>query len=223
MKKILLLALMITGVYSFSQTSKGDSDDYVNNMTGNLYKNGMWLPAKKINNEIEGTTYLFKNWDGLYQLNYSNNKYLKLVNLNYNITTKTIESKISNDSVFQFQMNDIVSLKNGNDIYKLFDGELYKQVFNGKKNSLFKNFKVNVIDGAFNPLTQITAPSKYVQKNEYFYLKDNKLEQFKANKKNILKIFADKEEQMKSYIKSNNLNYNDEIDLFKLFNYYEGL
>lgn len=102
---------MLTCVYSFCQQTKEGSDDYVNNMTGNLYKNGMWLPAKKLNKEIEGTTYLFKNWDGLYQLNYSNNKHLKLVNLNYNITTKTIESKISNDSVFQFQMNDIVSLK----------------------------------------------------------------------------------------------------------------
>ena len=53
----------------------------------------------------------------------------------------------------------------------------------------------------------------------FFYLNDD-LIQVELKKKDILKIFKSKQNEVTSFVKSNKLSYKKEEDVTKIFNYY---
>ena len=106
------LHLMLFVTFSFfaqdNQNSK--KGDYNIDYLGNFNKAGMWLPASVEDKSISGSPYLFNSWEGLFSvINMKGNRF-DLLNLNYNISTKKLESKVSKDSVFQYDLKDIDKL-----------------------------------------------------------------------------------------------------------------
>lgn len=178
---------------------------------------GFWVPAKNLNTDISGSVYLFDNWIGNYNIfDKSNNKFL-VTNLNYNLSTNTLESKVSNDSVFQFDLSNIKKVAFGNKKYEVVDGKLVESLFNSEKLNIYKEFSVKIVEASLNPMTQENITDrKYVKKSKFLVNKNGLVQDFKVNKKNVLSLFGKNQEVVKKYVKDNNLSYSDENDLFKI-------
>lgn len=68
------------------------------------------------------------------------------------------------------------------------------------------------------------AYDKYVYSKEYFAKRtEGSLEEFKNRKKWAIKFFKGSEDAIESYVKDNMLNLKEEIDLIKLFGYYDSI
>lgn len=217
----ILFQFFCSFLFAQKTTSTTSMPDYNTDYIGNVYKNGMWIPGKVENNSISGSCYLFDNPNGIFSIiNNTGNKF-NLTNINYNIETKQLETKIANDSVFQYNLDEIDYLVVNKKKYKVFKGEMYQQLFSSNQFELLKSFSVVVQQASFNPLTQdVLTPKRYVVRYNYMLLKNNDtLQDFKLNKKSILGLNIDKKDLILNYVKANKLSYSNEDDVVKILNY----
>lgn len=221
---IALLLIAVIPFCSFAQNEKStnSANDFNTTFTGSMTSNttGMWVPAYKKDNSIEGTPYLFKNWNGIYSIVNTKGERFKVLNLNYNIESKNIETQISTDSLFQYKMTDIDYVMANNKRYRIIGDEMFLELCNGANFKLLKQFSIKINEGVSNPLSLADlSPRRYVLNEEYKLHKDNTLSKFKLSKSSILKLFNEKSDAIVKYVKENNLSYSEEIDVIKILNY----
>lgn len=223
MKKTLILSfIFLFSVHSFCQNvdNLSSSNDFNTNLVGNVQKNGMWIPGKVEDKTIEGSPYLFNSSEGLFYIINKGGDKFSLLNLNYNVATKNLEFKISNDSVFQFDLRTIDYVIVAKNKYKIYKNEMYLQLSNYDGIELLKSYISSIQDAVFNPMTQQNSiPRRYIIKSEYKILKDNELSEFKLNRKSFFNLFPDKKDIITQYVKQNKLTYSDEEDVKKILNY----
>lgn len=221
MKYIILFLLVSSSLFAQSDNQFDfNNSSTTSGINDEVKMNGAWIVSKPVKSQIEGSVYLFPTWSGNFVMQSKSGSRFTLDNLNYNIKTKELETKFSRDSVFQFNKNDLNFVYYNSKTYKLFNGELL-QVLNVDGNyNFFKKFDVSVVDGVLNPLTQVTSPSFYKTKEEYLYLNGTSLETLKLKKKFILKIFSDKEKEIKAFVSDEKLSYSNEDDVVKIFKFY---
>ena len=190
---------------------------------------GIYLPISPSDLSNKENIYLFPKWEGMYEVYVSEKEGYSFSNLNYNVKTNMLESKISKDSVFQFDVDKIDFIKHGSKKYKLYKihptSELFQEIYVSENIFFLKGFKVVLRKGVINPLTL-----EYVQKDQYsvnekFYLKLKNLNfiELNLNKKSVLKLLGDKAFQVERYASDFKLSFKSEIDLSKIFLYYDTL
>ncbi len=142
-KYVMKKRIFIFILFCFCALSVGQNSEVVDfrTVTGNpnINSGGMWIPAKK-NNNVYGSLYLFPSWEGLYNVKLKNKSSFKLINLNYCLSTNTLESKISQDSVFQFNNEELESFNDGKNFYVFLDEVLYQKLYVGAKLNFYKKF-----------------------------------------------------------------------------------
>ena len=212
--------LFVTFSFFAQDNQNSKKGDYNIDYLGNFNKAGMWLPASVEDKSISGSPYLFNSWEGLFSvINMKGNRF-DLLNLNYNISTKKLESKVSKDSVFQYDLKDIDKVKYLSKVYKVYNEELFLQMFTSDTFEFLKSFQVVIQEAVSNPLTQSSlTPRRYVYKNEYKIFRNGVVTDFKLNKKSLLNLFPDKIDLIKNYANSNKLSFSEENDVVKIFNY----
>ena len=213
---------------SFSQNNAIENRASLTTITPGLNFVGTWVPSKVVDNSISGSTYLFNSWIGNYVVIDSKRVSTKLFNLNYNIKTSMLETAISKDSVYQYDIDNIDYVFKANKTYKIINPEnkkiLSEEIFKNEKFQLYKIFNIEVILGTFNPLTQEKIQSdSYGQKIEYFLFKDGKFTKTKLSKKNILELVKDKIDLIKTQVNKLNYSYTEESDVKAILNYYDTL
>ena len=214
MKKIFLpFALFIVfNLFSQHNNQSSSNNDYNTSFIGNTSKNGMWIPSRIEDKTITGSPYLFNSWNGMFSVINKVGDKFSLINLNYNIQTKTLESKISNDSVFQYDLNAIEYVVIAKDKYKIINGEMLLELLSNSKIEFFKAYNVIIQEATNNPLTQTDlTPRRYVVKSEYKILQDEILKEFKLSKKFIVNLFPEKKNLILKYVENNNLSFNSSI------------
>lgn len=227
MRKFILLCLLGFSGVLFGQNLGTDRGVGLQGFAVN--GNGtMWLKGATIDNTIEGSTYLFPGWEGLYQMFIDDKQYYSIKNLNYNINSKSLESKFSQDSVFQFDIKKINFIKRGEEKYKYYtvnsSPELCQEFYASSKIIFIKNFKLDLINGVLNPLTQEKTKSKYVKKEKFFCkTSDKEFTEIDLKKKPILKLLGDKSKLVEKYASGSKLSFSTEKDLCKIFQYYDSL
>ncbi len=189
---------------------------------------GVWLPGKSINKTITGSQYLFSNWVGNFNITTKKGQKFQLFNLNYNLNTKKIESFVENDSVFQYDLDQFESINYAKNKYKVINNEQMQGVFleiaDGAKVKLLKEFTIQVQYGTLNPLTQEKiSEDTYVQHHNYYIQTAGDFQKIKPNRKSILNFLSDKHNEIKTFVKQNNLSFNDDASLSKILNYYNSL
>lgn len=241
MKKFILFYVLACSAFAFGQIdavpTNNDAKANVtlgarNSMVGDMsYINGAgaWLPGRPIDNTIEGTPHLFSSWDGLFEIFVTENKGFRVLNLNYNISTKRLESKIDNDSVFQFDTAKISFINRKSEKYKFYDikgsKELYKVIYSSDKVIFLKGYAIEITKGRINPMTQeVISKSKYLTKERFVANINNAgFVEVDMKKKPILKLMGDKSGQVEKFASDSKLSFNSEADLFKVFQYYDSL
>lgn len=229
MKYFLIIFLTFKSIV-FSQVNTLESKGIIEtlNTTNLISGSGTWVNGKIEDKSILGSPYLFNNWIGVFNVSTKDGGSNKLFNLNYNLKTKTIESIISKDSIYQYDMSNIDFVNINNEKYDVFLSSkndelngLYKVLFENEKIKLYKEFKIYVLESTINPLTQEKiSKDEYVQLFNYYFIKSDKFSNLKLNKSSVLNYLDDKRDLIKKYVNSNNLSYSNEIDVVKILNYY---
>jgi hypothetical protein len=226
---VLLCAFMFLNANSQNSSKKNSSVNFnTDGFTGNLRSSGIWVPATPIVNEIKGSVYLFPDYTGIYKLITKNGTSLNLLNLNYNVKTKTLESFFSKDSVFQYELNQLSYVLNNNNKYRVnSDGNLKGlslEIYNSEKIQLFKYFSVIKEKAVVNPMTNaIISDAEYTRKFVYYLYINGKETTIKLNKSDVLRVLSDKKNAVKDYVNSNKLSYSNEDDFCKILKYYESI
>lgn len=224
---ILAILLSVSNILSQEILESRNTLDKLQNSDA-LRTTGVWIPAKPIDNSIAGSTYLFPNWNGMFKVVLKTGESRQLFNLNYNIKRKTIESTVSKDSVFQYDIDKIDLVIQANKKYKVItDNELngmFLEIYDSEKIKLYKEYFITVVEGVFNPMTQEkTEQDRFVQNFKYQLFINEKFEKVKLNKSDILNKLKDKKDEVKDFVSKNNLSFNSEEDISKILNFYNTL
>jgi len=239
MKKLVLLCVLGCSMFVFGQNDAVpkesdakanvplDARNAIGDMT--LFGAGTWLPGRAIDNSIEGTPYLFSNWDGMYEIFANEKNGYRVVNLNYNVKTKTLESKIAKDSVFQFDSSKVDFIKHDNKKYKFytvnFTNELFQVIYSSSKVVFLKGFYTELTKPRLNPMTQeMISKSKYLLKEKFVIrFGEGNFDEIDMKKKAILKGMGDKSTLVERFASDSKLSFNSEKDLYRIFQYYDTL
>lgn len=234
-KSFFYFTLIFCFYFNFSSAQGGgssflDTKGSLNSLKGNAgsLSAGIWAPAKVEDKTITGTNYLFKNFEGIYSVTNKSGNIFNLLNLNYNLSHGTLETKISKDSVYQYDLKEIDFVVAGNKKYKNLEGStlngLVLEIFKGKNFAIYKKIEISVLEGTINPMTQEKIQQdKYVQLYTYYSNINANFDKIKLNKSSILKLVKDKQVQVKEYAKANNLDFSNETDVNIILKYYESL
>lgn len=224
MKKIIFLGLLFCFLNSFAQYDVVVSGDPAANTTG------MWVVNKTQSKEVEGNYYLNDEFQTGVIIDKNGKKY-KVIDLNYNLKTDQLESKISNDSVFAFNTVSILGMELGGQNFKtLFDPKKYRPTFyeiigTFDNRTVLKHYNVKIRPGIVNPMTQQKqTPDRFIYQYTYYVTnKKGGLEELKLKKRHILNLFDDSAKSVKDYVSENDLSYGEDEDLRKIFNFYNDI
>jgi len=178
---------------------------------------------KALNNtiKIEGSPLLFEGWDNEGVIVLGDKSY-NLNNLNYDINQDVILSRISEDSIFVFNFTNIDNiLINDKEFKQFYDtgqqkNKIYEVMYENNNFSLLKGYYVVIVEGSPDPMVH-RPNAKIRKKSSYYIMRNNLIAPFKWKKKSILNLIDDeKREELKKYVKNNNLSYNDESDVGKM-------
>jgi len=172
-----------------------------------------------------GSIYLFRDFKNTAKIfDKRNNDVYVQKSVNFNIQRSMFETKIHADSIFSYNFNNIDKIKvNGREFRSFYyeplqRGKVFEVVGETNDFVIIKSFRVDVQQGNPNPMLGRTS-SKFIQREDYFLVKGNTMEEFKFKKKNILKLLSsEKAGRAKAYAKENNLSFKKSDDLQIIFN-----
>ena len=221
-KHILFITVMITSL-SFSQNNTTENNGA--QMFGALASSsrsygstsGMFInPAKK----AQGSVHLFKDWNNLAMIHASDAQKFSLKNINLNIERNTFESKISEDSIFTFNFNNIDKFVINNRVFKNYynngENRVFEVIYDSGQLVLLKGYKIQFVKGSPNPMLN-RSTDKTVQKEFYFIRQNSSIRSFRLKKSNILDLLSpDQAKAAEKYVKDNRLSYKEDTDVNRI-------
>jgi hypothetical protein len=221
---LLLSLITISAISQNNDNYKAALYTYNHDLQGG----GAFLPGALLNDYVKGEIHLFPSWNGQFTVITKKGESRQLFNLNYNLQTKSLESFISKDSVFQYNIEQFDYVIASNKKYKVlndsqFNG-LVQEIYNGQKVNLFNEIRLEVEQGVLNPMTQtMISEDKYVKVFNYYLFINNKYTKIKLSKSDILKQLIDKKDALKEFASKNDLSFSKEDDVNKILKYYDSL
>ena len=225
LKIITVLFLTITTI-GYSQSTQSNVSDNnaraLKNLAGG--QPGYWGSSKSpagtavrfINppRTIDGSIYLFDTWKNYpVVVNSKDKKTFTLNNVNFNLKTNRLVTKISEDSIFVLNMKTIEDVHVKGKVFKKIDTEIgsrvFEVIFESDKVSLLNFHSVKLVEGSVNPMLS-RKTDKLVHKQEYYALNDKGITQFNLKKKSILNSFASNSAEKSSlskYFLENKLSF----------------
>lgn len=176
--------------------------------------------------EIDGTIHLFDEWDKSAVIHTVDSQKFLLKNVNLNIRRNTFETKVSVDSVFAFNFNNVDKFVIDGKTYKNYywndDNRVYEIIYEAKDWSIIKGFKIVEVTGSANPMLN-RSRDRMVRKMFYYIKDENGINPFILKKRKVLKLVsngdATKSARIANYAKSNKLSYKREDDLRKIIEF----
>ena len=223
LKIITVLFLTISAVGYSQNTGTNVSDNNARALggitgSGNAGSgNGTYGTAMRFVNPprtIDGSIYLFDTWKNYpVVVKSKDNKTFTLDNVNFNLRTNRLVTKISQDSIFVLNMKSIETVNIQGKVFKKVDTEIGSRVFEviyeSDKVSLLNFHSVKLVEGSVNPMLS-RKTDKLVHKQEYYALNDKGITQFNLKKKSILNSFASNSAEKSSlskYFLENKLSF----------------
>ncbi len=221
--KIITVLFLTISVVGYSQnTGTNVSDNNARALqgitgTGTGSGNGSYGTAMRFVNPprtIDGSIYLFDTWKNYpVVVNSKDNKTFTLDNVNFNLRTNRLVTKISQDSIFVLDMKSIENVNILGKVFKKVDTEIgsriFEVIYESDKVSLLNFHSVKLVEGSVNPMLS-RKTDKLVHKQEYYALNDKGITQFNLKKKSILNAFASNDSEKSSlskYFLGNKLSF----------------
>lgn len=208
------------------------SIDALNNLSISNTSNGLGA-ASIITNPpayIDGTVYLFDDWNHNVYIHVSSQKKpIRLnSNINFNADLNVFESKIDDKKTFTFNFHNINKIVVDNRIFESVyfpiekTDRVFETIVSSDKFMLYKDYDIDLRKGNPNPMLA-RVNDKYVLKTEYYLKKGDEFVKFKMKKSSILKLSGDSSKSLVEYAKKKKLNLKSDEDLESLLLYYASL
>lgn len=231
MKKVFAIITMIAVAFSYGQNQNvtnnaGQAFTQVSAATANDF--GAATIFVNPQREVKGSVYLFEDWENTGIIHTNDGQRFMLRNINLNLQRNTFESRISRDSLFTFNFNNIKKFVVNNKAYKNFyfddDSRVYEVIYENSDVAILKGYILKFVEGSSNPMLNRSA-DKYLQKPYYYIRQNEEIKRFKLSKSRILKLVKDdnKADQLVDYAKNNRLSFGKETDVQKLMEYLEKI
>jgi len=174
---------------------------------------------------IDGTVYLFDDWNNRGIIYTTAHEKLAINNINLNIQRNAFEAKVGNDSLFSFSFNNIEKFVINNRVFKNYywdnDNRVYEEIATQKNFEILKGFNVKFFEGSSNPMLN-RKNDKYIRNETYYVRKDGKITFLALKKSRILKLLDlndQQKEKVLDYVDQYKLSFKNEDDLKKILNY----
>ncbi|WP_435579056.1 hypothetical protein [Gilvibacter sp.] len=172
---------------------------------------------------IEGSLYLFEQWNNKGVFITSEERKLLIRNINFNIDRGVFESEISKDTVFTFGFENVDRVFVNSREFKarfipskgLYD--VYEVIFENDEFAILKKWFIDIKEGSDNPM--VNRKSRYVHRSNYYLERNGNVELFKFKKKNLLKLAGNQADEVEAYAKKYNLSFKKEIDVSRMFSF----
>lgn len=177
-----------------------------------------------------GSPYLFENWLPA-KVTTDKGKTVTMMNVKYNVFEDKLiflhspgePAPVFNDPIRSFTIlttNDMVFMNGLPEIDKQ-NSLSYYQVLSNKKLALLKRYVKNDIEA--KPYNGFFVMQKIMDETAFYAFRDGIITPIKASKSTVLKLMADKDAEVRAYLKKHTVDYRREEDLTKLFDYYNTL
>ena len=208
---LLFLTLSFVGYSQSTNTNVSDNNALaLQGITGgnNNGGNGVYGTAMRFVNPprtIDGSIYLFNNWKNYpVVVKTKDNKIFTLDNVNFNLRTNRLVTKISQDSIFVLNMKSIETVDIQGKVFKKVDTEIgsriFEVIYESEKVSLLNFHSVKLVEGSVNPMLS-RKTDKLVHKEVYYVLNDQGINELRLKKKSILNSFASNDNEKNSLLK----------------------
>ena len=208
---LLFLTLSFVGYSQSSNTNVSDNNALaLQGITGgnNNGGNGVYGTAMRFVNPprtIDGSIYLFNNWKNYpVVVKSKDNKIFTLDNVNFNLRTNRLVTKISQDSIFVLNMKSIETVDIQGKVFKKVDTEIgsriFEVIYESEKVSLLNFHSVKLVEGSVNPMLS-RKTDKLVHKEVYYVLNGQGINELRLKKKSILNSFASNDNEKNSLLK----------------------
>lgn len=174
--------------------------------------------------EIKGSPFLFKNWVLATVIDKKGEEITNVL-VNYNGYTNGFEAKIE-QSYIELSPKDYprIVLNQGSTYFQFaahpkMKDQYIQVLFDSPEQQLIKTFVVTISTRKLENVGKTIILENFVPKKTYYFLKEGNLQLIKLKKKEILKLFPQKE--VTKFIKEQQLKLNSEEDLVALLNFIE--
>jgi hypothetical protein len=189
----------------------------------NYSSGGIGVLDSNLNNSkgVQGSTYLFNDWNSTGRVFCNNQQIFDVENLNFDVKNTRFVSKISNDSIFIFDNIFKVNI-NGRNFVSL-KNKFYESLYSSNHNFVFIKEYLLKIEPELHKITNtVIGPGKYKIEDKYYVYKDGEISKLNLNKKQILEILKKYKSEVLKYTKDYHLSFSDEEDVIKIFNFYNN-
>lgn len=197
-----------------------------------MFTNAQAIDVKRYE-EVKGNPMYFKDWQKGIIIDNQDSVY-KDISLNYNGFEEEFELRRSNNSFIaldnKFYKKIVIDSDEGLDGKIVFEkspvskfkGKFLQVLHKGEKLSLYKYFEVRKAEVTVQDVGKTRVFENFQTVPAYYILKDGKLSVIRTKKKILLAALGSKKE-LEGYIKKNKLSLNKDLDIQKLFKFYEEL
>jgi len=232
--KITTLLFLTISMIGFSQTSSTETNVSDNSslaimgITGNSNGtgSGQYGSAMRFVNPprtVDGSIYLYDSWKNYpVVVKSKDDKTFTLNNVNFNMRTNRLVTKISQDSIFVLDMKKIDNINILGKVFKKIESEIgnrvFEVIFESDKFSILNFHSVKLVEGSVNPMLS-RKNDKLIHKETLYIHNQKSTKEFRLKKKFILDLFASNESEKKSimkYYSMNKLSYKSINDLKKV-------
>ena len=232
---ILLLILAFIPAFSVAQTEDYQKEDREKVF---VHITGVWtdiLEAHagfKPSNDIEGSPYLFDDWKkGMLYL--TENRVVKDLTFNYN-SCRNFLVYLKDGNQYSITKTDIInSVRYGDKKLvqvKLPDSDEHSKVFmeelvKDDNYSLYKRFFCKLNTPEHNQALNVGSKKFEYDKFDIFYVKksDGIVEKLPKSKWRLYRFFDDKKDEIKDFVKSNDLDPDNEKDIIRIIEHYNKI
>lgn len=174
---------------------------------------------------VDGSVYLFDNWENHAIIYATNQKKYSLYNINLNIKRNAFVSQVGKDSLFAFSFKNIEKFVINNRVFKNYywnnDYRVYESIAEGKNLEVLKGFSLKYVEGSSNPMLN-RANDKYVRDQNYYVKKGDEITSLRLNKSQMLKLLnltAEQKKNVLTYVEDYKLSFKREEDLKKIIDF----
>jgi hypothetical protein len=231
--KITTLLFLTISMIGFSQSSSTNVSDNntlslsgITGSGGNSAPGGTYGTAMRFVNPprtVDGSIYLYDSWKNYpVVVKSKDDKTFTLDNVNFNMRTNRLVTKISQDSIFVLDMKKIDNINILGKVFKKIESEIgnrvFEVIFESDKLSILNFHSVKLVEGSVNPMLS-RKNDKLIHKETLYIHNQKSTKEFRLKKKFILDSFASNESEKKSimnYYSMNKLSYKNINDLKKV-------